>query len=404
MMRVAVVSTFYPNSAFPLRTVFVQRLVTAMMRYAAMEVIAPVPYAPPLPGPAWWRALRGIPGTERPGGIAVSHPRLVAIPGLDWLNGASYALAVYPALRSRMRTDTVDIVHAHCGYPDAVGVALAATALRLPFVVTLHGSDVNAHATRPSLRVQMRWALRRARAIIAVSEDLRRKVGALLPGHEDRITHIPCAGIDPALFAPRDRNASRAALGLARAGRIVLFIGQLKRVKGIDVLADAWRRLVDSGRVSDEDRLVLIGEGSFRPVSGASDAAAPRGVRLLGTLPAESVSLWLNAADAFALASRNEGTPNVVVEALASGVPVVATRVGGVPELVTDAVNGLLVPPNEPALLADALAAALSRTWDRASIATTAAGFTWDRLAQRNVAVLEAALQRDRGNVHVSDQ
>ena len=402
MMRVAVVSTFYPTTAFPVRTLFVQNLVTAMAGYAAMQVIAPVPYAPPLPGPDRWRALRKIPASEQRRGIAVRHPRLLAIPKLSCLNGLSYFFSVYPALLSLSRAGAVDIVHAHCGFPDAVGVALAATALRLPFVVTVHGSDINVDANRPSLRGQMRWALRRARAVIAVSEDLRRKVCALIPDSEKRISHVPCAGVDPGLFMPRDRAAARHALGISTSARVVLFIGQLKPIKGIDVLAMAWRQLIATGRRADDDQLVLIGEGPLRAEVERQFRRPPitEGVRLLGALPPESVSVWLNAANVLVLASRNEGTPNVVVEALASGVPVVATRVGGVPELITENVNGLLTSPNEPALLADAVAAALTRSWDPARIAATAAGCTWDRLAQRNVAVLEQALRHEAGNSH----
>jgi teichuronic acid biosynthesis glycosyltransferase TuaC len=402
MMRIAVVSTFYPNTAFPFRTLFVENLVTAMARHAALQVIAPVPYAPPLVGPERWRVLRKIPASEQRQGIDVRHPRLLAIPWLTWLNGLWYFFAVYPALRALRRAGAVNIIHAHCGYPDAVGVALAATALRLPFVVTVHGSDINVYANRPSLRMQMRWAMQQAEAVIAVSADLRRKVCALIPNRESRISHLACAGIDPAVFRPRDRAAARRALGISPAARIVLFVGQLVPVKGIDVLASAWRQLIATGRKVDNDQLVLIGEGPLRVMVEQlfQTSALSEGVRLLGAMPSEAVATWLSAANILVLASRNEGTPNVVVEALASGIPVVATRVGGVPELIVENVNGLLTPPEEPGLLADALSAALKRSWDPLRIAATATGRTWDRLAQQNVAVLERALDHGEGSVH----
>ena len=100
------------------------------------------------------------------------------------------------------------------------------------------------------------------------------------------------------------------------------------------------------------------------------------------------VADWIAVADVLCLASHSEGLPNVIVEALASGVPVVSSRVGGIPEIVVDGRNGLLVPPADPARLAAALSHAFDRTWDRAAICASVSHLTWKHLAERNLQVL----------------
>jgi glycosyltransferase involved in cell wall biosynthesis len=154
------------------------------------------------------------------------------------------------------------------------------------------------------------------------------------------------------------------------------------------------------------DRLLLVGEGPLRAGLERS-AAAPEflgTVSFLGGIPQAQIARWLNAADVFCLASDNEGTPNVVVESLVVGRPVVATAVGGIPELVVSGVNGMLVRPGSSQSLADGLAQALARKWDAAQIAAGVAGLTWQSLAKRNLAVLARVVGEYGRVAHASDQ
>jgi glycosyltransferase involved in cell wall biosynthesis len=183
------------------------------------------------------------------------------------------------------------------------------------------------------------------------------------------------------VFAPRDRSACRAALGI-RAARLALFVGNLVPVKAVDVLLAAW------GMLRDPDAaLRIVGDGAERGRLEAMAARLP-GVSFLGALGQPEVARWMAAADVLVLPSRSEGMPNVVVEALASGVPVVASGVGGIGELVADGANGKLVPPGDPAALAGALSSALGRDWDREEIRASVAHLTWTALAERNLSFL----------------
>jgi len=400
-VHVALVSTFYPNTAEPVRAVFVRNLVAALGAFAAVSVVSPVPYAPPWPRRARWAALRSVPHRSRDGERDVFHPRFLVVPRIEVLNGLSYYAGVAPVLRRLTRARGVDVLHAHCAYPDAVGVAVAATLMNVPFVVTAHGSDINVYSGNPLIRPQLRWALRRAGAVIAVSAAIQRRIRDLVPDIRDRVIHVPCAGVSRQTFAPRDQHEARRRVGLGEVSRLIVFAGRLVPIKAIDVLLRAWELLLESGQVTSADRLAIIGDGPLRAhLEHLAGLGRLRGtVHFAGELPQKDVAQWFSAATAFCLPSRNEGTPNVVVEALASGRPVVASDVGGIPELVRHGANGLLVKPLDPSSLATGLARAFESQWDAAQIAASVADYTWESVAQRNHAVLEHVLA-DRNRVN----
>jgi glycosyltransferase involved in cell wall biosynthesis len=393
-LEILMVTTFFPNSADRQRAVFVENLVRAMRHLCRVNVIAPVPFAPPVRWVPGWYTQSRIPREESIDGIKVLHPRFVVIPKLGWLSGLGYFLGILPVLRRARKQNGQLVIHAHCAYPDGVGVALAARALGLPYIVTTHGSDINVYAGRRGLRAQIRWALRGAAGVIAVSRDLERKIHNLLNGGKTRVTYIPCAGYDPKLFFPRQSQEIQQRVDAAVKGRLVVFVGKLVPIKGVDILLDAWARLYHAKAVAEADQLIIIGDGKCRKnlESQAAGAGIQRHVRFLGAIPHLDVSQWLAAADALCLTSHNEGTPNVVVEALACGVAVVATRVGGIPEIVTDGVNGTLTEPGDPEGFARAIRDTLSRVWDREAIRRSVEHLQWDAIAEKNYRFLQGVM------------
>jgi len=391
-LRVVVLTTFFPSPRDPFRTPFLRNLVDAMAGHCDQELVIPVPRRPPI-GP--WRDVQPVPARETHAGWTLAHPRYLAVPGLHWLSGLTYFLGVWRTLRALRQRHGRFVLHAHCAYPDVVGAALAARALGLPLVATAHGSDINISGRQRLLRPQIRWALRAARRVIAVSAPLAQAVAELTGLPASRIECIPCAGYAPAVFHPRDageRARLRRALDVPADARLVLFVGHLVPVKALDVLLRAAAQLQGDPSVGAHLRLVLIGEGTERGTLEQQARALGISDRVvfLGPKPQPVVADWIAAADLLTLPSHNEGSPNVIVEALASGTPVVASRVGGIPDLVDDGVNGLLVPPGDAGQLAAALAAALGRRWDPARIAASIAHLTWPALGRRNHDVLAA--------------
>ena len=388
-LRVVVLTTFFPSPRDPFRTPFLRHLVDALAADCDVELVIPVPRRPQI-GP--WRDAVPVPASEAHAGWPLAHPRYLAVPGLHWLSGLTYFFGVWRTLRALKQRHGRFVLHAHCAYPDAVGAALAARLLGLPLVATAHGSDINLSGRERLLRPQIRAALRSAERVVAVSAPLARAVGELTGLPPSRIECIACAGYSAAMFRSRTRDeraALRRQLDIAADTRLVLFVGHLVAVKALDVLLRAWARLLREPAAAAL-RLVLIGEGGERDALlrlAAQEGIAER-VVFLGARPQPVVADWIAAADLLCLPSHAEGSPNVVVEALASGVPVVASRVGGIPDLVDHGVNGLLVPPGDPAALAVALAAALRRDWDPTRISSSIAHLTWSALGQRNREVL----------------
>ena len=234
-----------------------------------------------------------------------------------------------------------------------------------------------------------RWVDR----VIAVSEDI---AGKLEQSGVDRAkVRVVYNGLSER-FQPRDQRQMRAQLGLPLDRFIVLFVGLLVPVKGLDVLLDAMALI-------PEERLlcVLVGDGPMKPELQARAQQSGLGERLLfaGQQPTRQVPVWLSAADVLVLPSRSEGRPNVVLEAQGCGLPVVATRVGGVPELIRDGEDGLLVPGEDPQALAAALVHLLADEDRRRALGRAArtrvesSGLTWEASARQVQAVYRELLQ-----------
>ncbi|MDH4275399.1 MAG: glycosyltransferase, partial [Gammaproteobacteria bacterium] len=290
------------------------------------------------------------------------------------------------------------VIHAHCAYPDGVGVAWAASILRLPFVITAHGSDINVYARKKLIGGQVANALRAAAAVIGVSKPLIEKMQGLTRLPFNRFNEIPCAGFDPLVFIPREREYARKYLTMPIAGRVLLFVGNLVPIKGIPIILEAWALLKKDKIITDDDRVVLVGIGTQREMltkqAIIKDIAAS--TLFIGGQMHERIPYWLNAANALVLASYNEGTPNVIIEALACGIPVIATAVGGVPYLLEG--TGLpLVHPGDAQALADAIQKAFSQPWDARALQARVQDYTWSALAEKNVELLRDVAERMYG-------
>jgi phosphatidyl-myo-inositol dimannoside synthase len=274
------------------------------------------------------------------------------------------------------------VMHGHWVVPG--GVIAAAARPALPLVVSLHGSDVFvAEKIRPA-RIAAARVFRRAGFVTACSADLATRAVAL-GAPLDRLAVVPY-GVDTATFAPSPaaRVRLRRSASLDPAAPVLFAAGRLVRKKGFEYLIDALSRL------DPAVRLVLAGGGDLDGELRARAAAAgvANRVRFLGDVSQPDVAAWLAAADVAVVpsvrdASGNvDGLPNTVLEALASGTPVVATAAGGIGSVIEDGRNGVIVPEKDAAALATALAALLAdraraERLGAAARACVAARFGW---------------------------
>ena len=370
MLRVLAITKIFPNAAEPLSAPFNRQQFAALRDHCDLQVMATIPWFPGAGLLSKWSSagrLAKVPRREQIAGLDVTHPRTLFVPRLataTW--GPLYAASIAPALAPYR--GKIDVVLGSWAYPDGFAAVIAARMLGVPAVVKLHGSDINLVGKLPGPRRLLSWALPRAARVVAVSKPLADEVVALGVARE-RVA-IVMNGVDSDLFRPRDRAAARAELGLP-AGPLAVYVGNLKPEKGPIDLANAWATVQ---RHVPEAKLAIVGGGPLR--AEVEQIVGDRAM-IVGPQPLERVPLWMAACDVLVLPSHTEGTPNVVLEALASGRRVVATRVGGVPDLITDRRLGALVPAKDPDALADALVLALRESYDPAEVARLGARGGW---------------------------
>jgi glycosyltransferase involved in cell wall biosynthesis len=329
-----------------------------------------------------------VPRDEWIDGLHVTHPRVLFVPKIGHaVAGATYAASLLPyILRERGK---VDVVLGSFAYPDGWAAVVAGRMLRVPTVIKVHGGDVNVLSHSRIVRPHLRWALSRAEAVVATSRPLAR--ASIAAGANPSTTTVVMNGVDTDTFRVRDRDACRRELGQPRDGRSILYVGRLETRKGALEMMQAFARIAPQ---HPDARLVMVGDGTER---GACERMAQElGLRVLfaGARPHAQVGSWLGACNLLCLPSHAEGTPNVVLEALASGRRVVATHVGGIPDVVDRPELGELVPPKDVGALAGALARALVHDYVGEDVAKSVSFGGWNDSAGALHDVLRGAIER----------
>jgi len=387
-IRLLVFTSLYPNSVRPRHGGFVEERLRRLVdsgRIAA-TVVAPVPWFPfrsRMFGA--YATFAAVPEREERHGIRILHPRYPVIPKLG-MGIAPFLMyrALLPVLRTLHAEGAgFDLIDAHYFYPDGVAAARLGAAIGIPVAITARGSDVTWIPRYRWPRQQIQWAAKNAASIMTVSHALKVDLAAL-GGDPGKITVLR-NGVDLDRFRPRDRAGIRAKLGLA--GPVWLAVGHLVELKGVDIVIEALARVPDT-------TLLIAGEGpeetKLRRLVERLGLGAR--VRFLGAMPHADLCDYYNAADAMMLASSREGMPNVVLEAMACGTPVVATPVGGIPELITDPEAGELMRERRPEALVRAWNALQARNPDRAATRAFAERLGWQPVVDAQCALYARVL------------
>lgn len=389
-LKVLLLSSLFPSDARPRHGIFVE---TRMQHLRAdcpadVRVIAPVPWFP-------FRArcfgryadFAATPRQAVRGSVPVSYPRYVMLPRLGVsFQPDSMALAAERALARLVRSGWVpDLIDAHYFYPDGVAAALIGERLGLPVVVTARGSDIHLLAGLPGPAARIHWAAQRAAAVVAVSTRLRDALVQL--GADPERVSVLRNGVDTGRFPALERMHARRQLELPPDGPLAACVGNLVPEKGQALAIEALHRLPGW-------RLLVVGDGPLRgelESLGRRIGVADR-VIFRKTMPQAALHQAYSAADVLVLPSHREGWPNVVLEALACGTPVVATDVGAVRDMLTGDAFGRVLSRRDPGDLANQLAQVVRSGLSRDTLRAHAAGFDWKRVSLGQWQVFQRAV------------
>jgi teichuronic acid biosynthesis glycosyltransferase TuaC len=358
-LRVLVLSRNYPNNVMPTLGLWVRNVVRELTKFCEVRVVSPVPYCPPLPGlPDNYARFRRIERQTQDRGIRAIHPRMILGPGSTMFSLESwlYLQAIRRSVDALRREFPFDLIHAQFTYPDGIVATSLGRRYAVPVVITEHNSWLPWMNEYSAVRRRSIRAVRQSARVIAVSESVRKTVEHFV-GEAHNLTVVP-NGVDASEFTLPDRADSRNPHQL-------LFVGAIRPVKGVDVLLKAMRVLADHGR---SERLLIVGEAFYgryqreelRLKQMVQELGIADRVRFAGRqLPPQLVQTMGRSA-ALVVPSHIESFGMVLVEALACGTPVIATRSGGPEEIVIDGV-GVLVPAGDPEGLARGIEQMLDR-------------------------------------------
>lgn len=379
MLRIAVLTRYFPSSGEPWQGRSAYQTVRVLAEQAAVEVFYPHPAYP-----AWLtprtRLYRSLDASFSPPDVHVGYYNFHALPLVSRpMNGLFAARSLLRPIRAFQP----DLIFSIFLYPDSFAAVRIGKELGVPVVAMGIGSDI--HSIRDPISAMFtRKVLRDADFLVTVSEDLRQK--AIAMGASPQRSRAVINGCDLSAFHPMDRTAARRALNLTPEAPTVVYIGRMDMRKGLRELVEAAASL--HGRRPDL-KVYLVGEGADRP-EVRSTIKANNASSYVHELPAcapDEVATWMAAADLVTLPSYMEGCPNVVLEALACGRPVVASRVGGIPEIMSNAC-GRLIQPRDSAALAQALDEVLAQAWDAAEISSHW-GRSWNTVAKELMNIFE---------------
>ncbi len=367
IMRILTLTNLYPNPLQPHRAPFSRQEVRALANRHQISVIAPIAWTDELM--LRYRGKGRLPAQRRTtlGSVVAEHPRYFYPPRVFRKTyGWCFRESVRPAFERALAKDQPELVYAQWAYPDGWAAVQLGQSAGLPVVIKVHGSDVRLLDHHSGRRQGTIEALRQADAVVAVSQELARRVIDL--GVDAQRVYQIYNGVDSSLFQPGEIAKARQRLGLSSQRPILLFVGNLISVKGVDLLIESLAKLKELGDPFD---CHLIGQGPLETwlKRQVRQLGLQDHVHFLGPKPLDQLPDWYRAADLLVLPSRSEGVPGVLLEASACGLPFVASRVGGVPE-IAHLGEGRLVPPEDTEALALAIADSLKAPKARRSLAT----------------------------------
>jgi len=396
-MNILFVTSLFPSPIDPLHGIFKKHIAGSLSKNHKVIVLRPVPYFP-----KWislfinsnWNKYGKIPKQYEIDGLVIYAPRYLWLPGMhSSMHPVLMKLGIQGTINRLHNNYQFDVINTHWFHPDAVAVSNIAKKLKISHVPTACGSDVNKNILR-SERInrakQIKNMLSQTQHITVVAGELRQLIQSKLFSY--RNIHVIPNGVNKKEFFPEDKFMCRKLLGIFGETKICLYIGRLSEEKNVRTLIRAFPKVNDS---LNDSHLYIIGSGieGSNLKSIVSDYDITDCVTFVGNVDHNKIGKWIAASDCLCLPSNHEGCPNVVLETLSSGRPVVGSYAGAIPELLTRD-TGILFNANDVDALSTALIEALTKDWDYQKISESMDEFTWDNTAKKYVRVFEMTIKQ----------
>jgi glycosyltransferase involved in cell wall biosynthesis len=387
MINLLTYTSLYPNSIQTRHGIFIENRVRQLVATGEVKtrVLSPVPWFP-LKSELFgsYQQFAQIPAYENRYGIEISHPRFALIPKIGmslapWLMAA----ATYRVAKSLFINKQFQLIDAHYFYPDGVAAALLGKWLGCPVVISARGTDINLIPDYLLPRRMIVWAADHAKAIITVCQSLKDRLISLGVANH-KITVLP-NGVDSQLFHPGDRNMLRKQHQLTQP--TLLYVGNLIPLKGVDLIIQSLAKLPDY-------RLIVVGDGTEKSKLQklAANLHVADRIRFVGTLTQQQLVEYYTIADMLLLPSSREGCANVLLEALSCGTPVIATAVGGSPDIVADPSAGLLVQQRTADALTSAIQQLSANMPDSVNVRNYSQRFSWSPIIKQQIDIYQTVI------------
>ncbi len=378
--HILVVSSLFPSQQQSGAGLFIRERMFRVGQHLPLTVVSPVPWFP------FQGLLRKFYPNYRPVkpynetmlGIEVYRPRFCSVPMLfrHW-DGFFMAVSIGFLVRRLKSQGKVDILDAHFAYPDGYAASLVGQWFNLPVTITLRGTEVG-HSKQAKLRPRLLTALQRADHVFAVADSLKQHMINL--GADGNKITVVGNGVDTDLFYAIESQQARVIYQLPNNAKVLISVGGLTERKGFHRVIACFPELLKT--YPNLHYLVVGGaspEGDWDAKLKAlvTELSLENHVHFLGFIAPNQLYQALSAADVFVLSTRNEGWANVFLEAMACGLPVVTTDVGGNAEVVNHESLGRIVTFEDHAQLVQAIKQALAKDWDKQAIIQYAKHNSW---------------------------
>ena len=385
-MKILFISSQFPNSLEPNRGIFSFQIVKELTFFAEVRVIAPLPTLGWINGLSRFKKHKAdlnVPVYEEFHSIPVYHPRYLALPKMGLSHQWTFEIALKKLLYTIQVEWPFDVVNCHWLFPDGVAIQRICRQMNIPVMLTPLGTDLNTYCDFKLRRYFISKALSKAQKVSVLNEQMQAKC-ICLGVRSAQLTIIP-NGVNLNEFCILDTLACRKKLNIPPDIKMLLFVGSLVPVKNISTLLKAFA-LLNSKDSTPDTKLYIVGGGFLEKElkTLAHELKVAEKTVFVGSVLHSDLPTWMNAADCLCLPSLSEGHPNVMMEALACGTPVVGSNVGSIPDFVnTDNDNGFVIEATDVKGIAEKLLFCLTQKYSNDAVRQSVLQHSWQNCAKR---------------------